>query len=250
MEYFSFGSGERPFVMIPGASVTSVMPAEAAVSARYIQYGQTYTFYLFDYGQEMNRGDTPTVVADRIASQMEQLGLTGADVLGCSLGGMIAQNLAIRHPALVRKLVLGATIPENNEISRAVFEKWQALADSGNVVGLNRCVQEKVYSPAYYRQYRDAFAAQETAGTPEDLLHFSAQMDGCLSVDCYDEIEKIQCPVLVVGSWQDATLGYVGSIQIAEKLHCELILCASYGHAVFDESPDFIPRIMEFCMKD
>lgn len=48
-------------------------------------------------------------MADDVALLMDELGLSQADVFGVSMGGMIGQEVALRHPAKVRKLVLGCT---------------------------------------------------------------------------------------------------------------------------------------------
>jgi pimeloyl-ACP methyl ester carboxylesterase len=70
---------------------------------------------LFDsVGVGETDGETPDAVepmADFAASVVRSLELSTADILGYSIGGFVAQVLAIKHPRLVRKLVLAATMP-------------------------------------------------------------------------------------------------------------------------------------------
>ena len=72
-------------------------------------------------------GDVPTVVepmADLAASVIRELGLGTADVLGYSLGGFVAQVLAIKYPQLVRKLVLAATMPPGGIPNAEWSQSW------------------------------------------------------------------------------------------------------------------------------
>ncbi len=246
MNYFSFGSGEENLVILPGASLNSVMLSADAVAAAYAGFTEKYTVYVFDCTNDWQNGYSVVQLAADTAQAMKQVGIEQADIFGCSLGGMIAQYIAINNPELAHKLVLASTMSRNNEISRATIREWKQLADSGDVVALNRKVFEKVYSEAYYGQYKDIFASLEGVGTADDMQRFSAMMGACLDMDSYDELGKISCPVLVMGSWQDNTLSASSGVELAEKLGCSLYMYSGYSHAVYDEAPDFKDRIMSF----
>ena len=249
MNYFSFGNGEKTFVILPGASLKSVMRSADAVAAAYAGFAEKYTVYVFDWSSNLQKGYSIAQLADDTALAMKQLGIEQADVFGCSMGGMIAQYIAINNPELVHKLVLNSTMARNNEISLATLSEWKQLADAGDATALNRIVFKKVYSEAYYEQYKDIFKSMESDGTAEEMQRFSAMMDACVDMNSYNELDKISCPVLVMGSWKDLTLSPAGSIEIAEKLGCELYMYSGYSHAVYDEAPDYKERIMSFFEK-
>lgn len=246
MEHFSFGKGEKTMVILPGASVKSVMLAADAVAAAYDCFAEDYTVYVFDCHDNLKAGCTIEGIARETASAMRELGIENADIFGCSLGGMIAQYLAIESPELVHKMVLGSTLSRHNEFSRATCEVWRRLADSGDAAALNRDIFSRVYSKAYYEKYKDVFASMEPLGEPEELERFSAIINACANMDSYDELDRISCPVLVMGSWDDNTLSPQGNVEIAEKLGCGLFMYSGYGHAVYDEAPDYRERIMKF----
>ena len=63
-------------------------------------------------------GEVPTTIAGMAAHLLafaDALGLTGVDLLGFSLGGMVAQQVALDRPSLVRKMLLVGTAPEGGE---------------------------------------------------------------------------------------------------------------------------------------
>ena len=246
MKYFSFGSGEKNFVILPGASVRSVMLSADAVAAAYDCFSKDYTVYVFDCPENLREGCTIQYLARETAAAMRELGIENAYVFGCSLGGMTAQFLAAENPDLVHKMVLGSTLARPDEISRANCERWSALAAAGDVLSLNRDVFSHVYSEAYHEQYKDVFTVMETLGEPEELKKFSVIMRACAEMDSSAILDKISCPVLVIGSWDDNTLSPECCVGLARELGCGLYMYSGYGHAVYDEAPDYKAHLMRF----
>ena len=68
----------------------------------------------------------------------------------------------------------------------------------------------------------------------------------CYEFDCRSELGKIRCPVLVMGGEKDRTIGAAGSRELAEYLGCECYIYPDYGHAVYDEAPDYKDRMLRF----
>lgn len=244
--YFSFGTGERALVILPGASITSVMLSADAVAAAYGGFSEDYTVYTFDYRPDLPDDCTVRSITREIADAMQVLGITDADVFGCSLGGMVAQALAVDFPELVHKLVLASTLAQQNETSIELFDRWNSLSAAGDVRALNRDFQQNVYSAEYFAQYRDIFLSLEEVGTPEDLSHFIRLVHACRSFDLYEELDRISCPVLVIGAWGDRALSPWSSLELAEKLQCDLFMYKGYSHAVYDEAPDYKDRLSRF----
>ena len=70
--------------------------------------------------------------------------------------------------------------------------------------------------------------------------------EACRGLDTSGELDNIKCPVLVIGSESDNVLGGAASHDIAEKLGCKLFMYEGYGHAVYDEAPDYKQKIWDF----
>ena len=109
MDYFRFGSGDRAFVILPGLSIQSVLLSKEAVAQGYASLAEYYTIYVFDRREDLPDPYTVEDMAEDTAEAMKELGLKDTFLFGASQGGMMAQVIAIRHPELVAKLVLGST---------------------------------------------------------------------------------------------------------------------------------------------
>ena len=246
IEYFTFGEGERPFVIIPGLAMRSVISMAPSVAAAYSGFAQDYKVYLIERRSTLDYGYTVADMAEDTAEAMKELGITGACIFGASQGGMIAQYIAARHPELVSKLALGSTAARLNDTGRANIEEWAALAKAENVVELNRSMFSKIYSAEYYDKFRSAFELLEKQGTPEELKRVAVLAEGCLTLNAYDELDGIKCPTLVIGAENDNVLTVDASSEIAEKLGCELYVYEGGSHAAYDEAEDYKERLLRF----
>ena len=246
MNCFTFGHGEKSFVMLPGASVKSLAASMEAVASAYAAFAREYTVYLIECGDVLPENASVESFAEEAAQTMTERGIKSADLFGCSLGGMMAQYIAAKHPELVRRLVLASTISRNDEKTLAVFSEWAALAEGGDARALNRSVFEKIYSPAFYERYRDAFSAMEGDGTDDELRRFAVMMRACEKMDFSPLLPMIRCPAFVISSWDDRTLTPALGAELAQRLRCQLFMYSGYGHAVYDEAPDYKERILKF----
>ncbi len=246
VKHFSFGEGKRPFVILPGASIRPVILNRKVIEGAYADFTNNYTIYLFDYLKSVHEGSTLESVAEDVVTKMKEAGIKDAYVLGCSLGGCIAQYIAINHPELVSKILLGSSYSKQNEITKRVFSEWEELALKGDSVALNKAIQRVNYSKEFYEKFKAAFKAMENEGSPEEIARFVHVVRVLLGVNLYDQLDKIKCEVFVMGSHSDETVGGEASIEISKKVKCPLYLYAKYGHCVYDEAPDYKERIELF----
>ncbi len=247
MKYIKFGSGNKNYVIIPGLSIHSVMGMADAVEKAYHAFTEEYTVYLFDRPEELREGCTIREIAACTAEAMAELHIESADVFSVSMGGMIAQYLAIDHPELVHKLILGSTLSRPNDTCQRVVGEWLKLARAQEEEKLLESFADLVYSKDTTSVYREAVIAANRGISAEEYRRFIVQAEACKSFDCSEELSKVQCPVLVLGAKGDRIVTPEGSREIAEALGCELYLYdESYGHAVYDEAPDYKARCLEF----
>ena len=84
---------------------------------------------------------------------------------------------------------------------------------------------------------------------PRDFERFAVLASAILGFDCYDRLHEIKCPVLVLGGAQDQITTGEASVEIAERLHCEIHMYPEYGHAAYEEAKDFNRRVYDFFLK-
>ena len=113
MDYIRFGTGGKVLVMLPGLGdgLRSVKGTALPVAFTYRVFAKDFTVYAFSRKNTLPEGYTTREMAADQAQAMELLGIPKADVLGVSMGGMIAQYLAIDYPEKVGKLILAVTSP-------------------------------------------------------------------------------------------------------------------------------------------
>lgn len=250
MNYFRFGRGGKTLVILPGLSIQSVMGAADAVAAAYQSREDSYTIYVFDRRAELPSPYTVRDMARDTAEAFAALGLRKVCLFGASQGGMIALVLAVEHPELVGKMVLGSSSAHVQQAQYRVIEDWVRLAKAGDREGLYLAFGREIYPPEVFKQYRDTLIAAAAAVTDAELSRFIILAEGIKDFNVSDELEKIRCPVLALGVYEDAVLDSDATMEIAEKLDdrpdFRLYLYVGYGHAAFDTAPDYRRRILSF----
>ncbi len=247
IKYLTFGSGKKPLVIIPGLSIKSVLLSANAVVNAYSCFNESHTVYLFDRREEMQTGVTVFDTARDIAAAMKIIGIKNADVFGTSQGGMIAQILALEYPELVSGLVLGSSAARLHPLAKDVTGRWCRLAENGKTEELCRDFIAGVYSRDFAQKYGEMLVHMMSDCTKEELLRFAACAHSSDGFDVTDRIGNIKCPILVLGAENDAVLSGDASREIAEITGCEIYMYGEpYGHAVYDEAPDYKDRLIKF----
>ena len=190
-------------------------------------------------------------MAEDSVSAIKELGLKKVNLFGASQGGMMAMDIAINHPELVSKLVLGSTSAALNSEQFETIDKWIDLAKAGDSEGLYLAFGEKVYPEAVYEQSKELLVGAAKTVTDEDMSRFVILAEGMRGFDLSGDLGSIECPALVLGSKDDQVVGAEASQSMADKLKdCELYMYEGFGHAAYDTAPDYKVRILEFLKKE
>ncbi|MCR5019690.1 alpha/beta hydrolase [Ruminococcus sp.] len=245
IDYASFGSGEDIMVMIPGLSLKRVKGTGFTLAVMYRQFTKKFRVYIFDRRKDIPEGYTAEDIGDEVAAAMNALGLKKAYVLGVSQGGMAAQYLAVKHPELVERLVLGVTLSRNNRVVSTAVDEWLGLAEKGDLDGLVLSTMKYNYPPERLEKFRLIMPALVKAGRPKDAESFIRMTKACMTCDTYDRLNEIKCPVLVIGDRQDRIVSPEASEEIAEKLGCELYMTDGYGHGAYEQA-EFNEQVARF----
>lgn len=254
MDYFRFGHGEKTAVILPGISVQSVMRLADLVADAYKKFAESHTVYVFERRNETP--DTYTVhdMARDTAEAFRALELGSVDLIGASQGGMIAMDIAIEDPDLVNKLVLCSTSSCVEAAQWQSLEEWIRLAKEGDAEGLYLKFGEAVYPREVFYQFRQSLINASKTVTADELERFIIITEGTKCHDVIEDLDKIACPVLVLGSMDDMVLGYEASFRIAEHLKDKkglmLQMYDGYGHAAYDTAPGYKENILSFLVSE
>jgi len=242
-----FGTGAKQMVMIPGLSITGVWELAEQVAEAYSCFCEEYTVYLFDRCDEIPAGYTMNGMAEDAAAGMKALGIKSAYVFGASQGGMIALYIAEHYPELVKSLAVCSTSALIRDDFREVCTNWNRFALKKDSKGLAKYFYEVLFSDKTMTEYGEAMLADVPEYSDAQLARFINLVKAFESLNIKDGLKYIKCPVLVAAALNDRVFGYYASEELAEELNCELVTYGEgFGHAVYDEAPDFKTKLMNF----
>ena len=249
MDYIRFGTGERILVMLPGLGdgLRSVKGTALPMAFLYRTFAKAFTVYAFSRKNTLHQGYTTREMAEDQAQAMEQLGISKADVLGVSMGGMIAQHLAIDYPEKVNKLILTVTSARPNPILRSSIGEWVSCAKRGDHTALMASNVRRIYSEEYCRKNQWLIPIMGKLTKPKSYDRFFIQADACLKHNAYESLHRIQAPTLVIGGEKDNALGGGASHEIAAQIPgAELRMYEQWGHGLYEEARDYNRIVLSF----
>ena len=224
MNYMKFGKGAKTMVIIPGLSIKSVIESADAVANQYRSMTDDFTVYL------------------------ENIYLFGA-----SQGGMISLVIAARHPELVARLAVGSTCARFDSSDNPAIGEWIRLAKERNGVELFMDFASRLYPASIAESLKDFLISSGSSVTDEEFERFITLAEGTAGFDIRDELPAVRCPVLVLGSEDDAVVGKEGSYEIYSILSrggsARIHMYSDKGHASFDTAEDYRDRLTSFFLK-
>ncbi|HJV08156.1 MAG TPA: alpha/beta hydrolase [Acidimicrobiales bacterium] len=181
-------------------------------------------------------------MADDAAAILRAAGVTSAHVAGFSGGSKIAQELALRHPNLVRSLVLVSTWTGLDRYTRSVTDFLGWLAD---VAPSERAMLEAFFLWIYTaRAHNDGTVAQVIDEAlafpyPQPPDAFKAQLEAFVPHDTTGRLGQIAVPTLVVAGGVDiVTPARLGRAVAAEIAGAEFVVLPEEAHQPFQERPE------------
>ena len=249
MDYIRFGKGARVLVVLPGLGdgLRTVKGTALPMALMYRRFAKQYTVYAFSRREPLAAGMTTRDMAAEQAEAMALLGIDRADILGVSMGGMIAQWLAIDHPHRVGKLILTVTCAEQNPVLRESIREWVDLAKAGDHAGFMDSNLRRIYSERYYRQNKWMAPLIGALTKPKSYDRFFIQAEACLTHDARAELQSIQAQTLVIGGEKDLALGGEASKVLVQHIHgAALKMYPQWGHGLYEEAGDFNDQVLRF----
>lgn len=150
-------------------------------------------------------------LADDAAHAMETLGFDRMSMLGWSMGGFVAQTLALQHPGRVNKLVLLSTDPGGADADLTSPAVWSQLVDtSGTPREQARRLLFLLFpsdvAELFYRQFGNIVAAARARLSPDLVNRQAAATDAWHRNGVGNRLREISAPVLIATGTQDVVI--------------------------------------------
>jgi len=224
------------------------------------EFSKEYRVIVFD-NRGVGRTDAPDspysieMMADDAAGLLYALGIEKAHIIGLSMGGMIAQELALKYPQRVKSLILATTAAGPSEgIFRAghVIDTWARMVQEG--VSLETRIGEQliwIFTDKFFEneeQFNMTLNVMLSNPYPQPAYALARQVAACLEHDARDRLGQIAVPTLVLVAKEDILLPVKLSEAIAAGIpSAELVVLEGGGHGFNFEIPDkFNQAVLDF----
>jgi pimeloyl-ACP methyl ester carboxylesterase len=187
--------------------------------------------------------------ADDAVELLDALGIGRAHVLGSFMGGMVAQEMALRHADRVERLVLTGTYARPDAKRRLLLEHWAKLAQGG--ASLEALIRERLLwtlldetleSTELIHSMIEFFAKD---GMPLSAEVLARQCDACLGHDTADRLGDILHSTLVICGEQDRLTPTALNRQVADSIpHARMIAIPYTAHLVLFEAAEHYNRVV------
>lgn len=218
------------------------------------QYFRVITFDNRGAGKS-DKPDEPYTIsqmAEDARALLDHLGIAKAHVIGASMGGYIAQELAISHPERVEKLVLLCTHLGGPEYLAATQNLWREIL---NVSGLSladiyrRGIRYSV-TPEFFEKHKDVVEelVRMRLEEPQPPHAFQRQFTAAAQFEARERASSIRAPTLVLAGEEDKVV----PLEFAKKLaatipNARLVVVSGAAHLLFIEKAEEVNKtILEF----
>jgi pimeloyl-ACP methyl ester carboxylesterase len=252
--------GERsgiPLILImgTGGSCRGWLPIQVP------DFSQEHRTLIFDHpgvgGSEDTGGPLTTAnLADDTVGLMDALEIEKANVLGVFMGGMVAQEMALRQPDRISHLILAGTYARPDAKRRMLIQQWRELSLGGasvEVMVRERMLwtlqDETLEQTDLIDQMIELFIQERTPLTEEV---FARQCDACLGHDTADRLRNIDHPTLVICGRRDRLTPPHFHRELADEIpNAHLVTIPYGGHFVMAESAEqFNHTVLQFLAEE
>ena len=255
MYYEEQGSGD-PLILIMGITAPG-----AVWEAHANDWSQSFRCIMAD-NRGVGKTDKPAgdysseMFADDYAGLMDALGIEQARIVGVSMGSIIAQQLALRHPSKVKSTILMCPWARCDRYAKSVFQHMKDCKARLTPSEFMEWIQLLIFTKPFWDNddaYQGLLEGRQGANSdpaPQPLHGLAGQAAACVNHDVHDQLGKIACPALVIGGKDDIFTPSWMAREVAQGIPgSELHLYDNAGHAFhWEVIDDFNPRARQWLL--
>ncbi|MBI3927578.1 MAG: alpha/beta fold hydrolase [Armatimonadetes bacterium] len=189
------------------------------------------------------------MAADTLAV-LDRLGVCSAVLVGHSMGGAIAQRIALMQPERVSGLVLACSFARTTPKAAAILRSFgRSLAEGVSRELFVQLLLPWLFSPAFFQNQAavdEAVTAFVNYPYPQSAEHNQLQVEAVLAHDTRDELRALSCPTMVLGAEEDLLILPPEARALAAAIpNASLELIPKAGHSCMVESPDLFTAAVD-----
>ncbi len=240
--YEEHGSGP-PLLLIAGLASDS--QSWLPVIVKLSKHFRVITFDNRGVGRspKENNGITIQKMTEDCVGLIEHLNLSSVYILGHSMGGMIAMDLAIRYPDLVENLILEATAPNLSSRNKELFSDWVSYLKSGMDKRLwFRNMFYWIFLPLFFEDtvmLDQAVKMSIDYPYPQSDSSFENQVKAVSMFNCISKINEVQSPTLIMNGEQDLLFSSTDASELFKDIdHLQYVTIPNAAHSIHMDNPD------------
>jgi pimeloyl-ACP methyl ester carboxylesterase len=249
--YDEFGRRDgEPVLLVQGLGTDS-----RGWALQRMAFGRRYRCYAVDNrgvgrsGRPPGPYDLSEMARDALAV-LDAEGIDRAHVIGASMGGVIAQIIAVLHPERVRSLVLACTSCRHHAWRRELFQEWADAVEAGGISALGTDAMRWLIGPRLRKRFGMWVNLLARILLQQPRETFVAQVHAILNAsdELRFELKHVTAPTLVITGSQDSLTPIGDAEELAEMIpHARLVELRGAAHGLMVEAPNaFNAAVLDF----
>jgi 3-oxoadipate enol-lactonase len=184
-------------------------------------------------------------LVDDAARLIREWGRGPVVFVGLSMGGMVAQGLAVRHPELLRGVVIANSSARYPADARAAWDQRIAAIEQGGLAAIADATMERWFTPGFRAARPEVVERQRVTVLRTAPAGYIACARAVQGVDWLERLNGVRCPALVIAGRQDAGAPPAMSESIAQRIPGAELLLLDTAHLSVVEQPQAFERALQ-----